>query len=110
MPFRIEVNRQGRNLGIRLGPDRSGPLNYLWTSRFEECDDPRRRNRPRRPAGSAEEGAVRGGKATIRRAMCTYRDGELIVKWDLDSQKPMKGAATRRIRGLISELVAEGLL
>ena len=23
-----------------------------------------------------------------------YRDGKLIVKWDLDNQKPMKGAAT----------------
>ena len=39
-----------------------------------------------------------------------YRDGTLIVKWDLDNQKPMKGAATRRILELISELEAEGLL
>ena len=39
-----------------------------------------------------------------------YRDGKLIVKWDLDNQKPMKGAATRRILELISELEAEGLL
>jgi hypothetical protein len=35
---------------------------------------------------------------------------QLIVKWDLDNQKPMKGAATRRILELISELEAEGLL
>jgi hypothetical protein len=33
----------------------------------------------------------------------------LIVKWDLDNQKPMKGAATRRILELINELKAEGL-
>lgn len=39
-----------------------------------------------------------------------YRDGKLIVKWDLDNQKPMTGAATRRILELISELEAEGLL
>jgi hypothetical protein len=51
------------------------------------------------------------GKAITRRGMCTfYRDGKLIVKWDLDNQKPMKGAATRRILALISELEAEGLL
>jgi hypothetical protein len=39
-----------------------------------------------------------------------YRDGTLIVKWDLDNQKPMKGAATRRIPELIRELEAERLL
>ena len=39
-----------------------------------------------------------------------YRDGTLIVKWDLDHQKAMKGAATRRILELIRELEAEGLL
>ena len=39
-----------------------------------------------------------------------YRDGTLIVKWDLDNQKPMRGAATRRILELIAELEAEGLL
>ena len=39
-----------------------------------------------------------------------YRDGKLIVKWDLDNQKAMKGAATRRILELIRELEAEGLL
>ena len=39
-----------------------------------------------------------------------YRDERLIVKWDLDNQKPMKGSATRRILALIAELEAEGLL
>ena len=39
-----------------------------------------------------------------------YRDGMLIVKVDLDNQKAMKGAATRRILELIRELEAEGLL
>jgi hypothetical protein len=39
-----------------------------------------------------------------------YRDGKLIVKWDLDNQKPMRGAATRRILTLISDLETEGLL
>jgi hypothetical protein len=39
-----------------------------------------------------------------------YRDGTLIVKWDLDNQKAMKGTATRRILELVRELEAEGLL
>ena len=39
-----------------------------------------------------------------------YRDGRLVVKWDLDHKLPMKGAASRRILALIAELEAEGLL
>ncbi|HQZ37421.1 MAG TPA: hypothetical protein PLH72_00175 [Vicinamibacterales bacterium] len=39
-----------------------------------------------------------------------YRAGRLVVKWDLGNQKPMKGAATRRILALIAALEAEGLL
>lgn len=39
-----------------------------------------------------------------------YRDGKLIVKWDLDNRTPMKGSVTRRILELIAGLEAEGLL
>ena len=39
-----------------------------------------------------------------------YRDGRLIVKWDLDNRIAMKGAATPRILKLIAELESEGLL
>jgi hypothetical protein len=39
-----------------------------------------------------------------------YRDGKLVVKWDLDHHKAMKGAATSRILQLIAELESEGLL
>jgi hypothetical protein len=39
-----------------------------------------------------------------------YRDGEFIVKWDLDSRKPMRGKATRRVRLLIEQLESEGVL
>jgi hypothetical protein len=39
-----------------------------------------------------------------------YRGGRLVVKWDLDNQKPMKGAATRRILELIAQLESERLL
>jgi len=39
-----------------------------------------------------------------------YRDGTLIVKWDLDNWQPMKGQATARIQRLIQELVQEGRL
>lgn len=39
-----------------------------------------------------------------------YRGGRLVVKWDLDNQKPMMGRATRRVLELIAELESEGLL
>ena len=39
-----------------------------------------------------------------------YRDGSLVVKWDLENQLPMKGEASRRIRSLIAELETEGLI
>lgn len=39
-----------------------------------------------------------------------YRDGVLVVKWDLDHRSPMAGRATRRLRGLIEELECERLL
>jgi len=39
-----------------------------------------------------------------------YRDGVLIVKWDLDLGQPMSGKVTRRVRILIEELEREGAL
>jgi hypothetical protein len=36
-----------------------------------------------------------------------YRDGKLIVKWDLDNRKPMKGFASARVLRLIQQLEAE---
>ena len=39
-----------------------------------------------------------------------YRDGTLVVKWDLDNWQPMKGNASARIRRLLGELVREGRL
>jgi hypothetical protein len=39
-----------------------------------------------------------------------YRDGVLVVKWDLDSWQPMKGEATNRIERLLRELIKEGKL
>ena len=39
-----------------------------------------------------------------------YRDGRLILKWDLDNHKSMAGRVTRRIRTLIEELEIEGVL
>lgn len=39
-----------------------------------------------------------------------YRDDELVVKWDLDNMKPMKGRATRRVIDLIVQLNTEGSL
>ena len=39
-----------------------------------------------------------------------YRDGKLIVKWDLDNSLAMKGKASRRVLKLIQELESEGVL
>jgi hypothetical protein len=39
-----------------------------------------------------------------------YRDGKLVLKWDLEHQKSMAGKSTRRILALISQLEAEGRL
>jgi hypothetical protein len=39
-----------------------------------------------------------------------YRDGTLVVKWDLERWQAMVGLASARIRKLLAELVEEGLL
>jgi len=39
-----------------------------------------------------------------------YRDGKLVVKWDLDNWQPMKGQASARIQRLLRALVEEGKL
>jgi hypothetical protein len=39
-----------------------------------------------------------------------YRGGRLVVKWDLDNKKPMKGIARKRIIELIEKLESEGWL
>jgi hypothetical protein len=39
-----------------------------------------------------------------------YREGRMVVKWDLDDRRVMKGSAPRRVIELIEELEAEGLL
>jgi hypothetical protein len=39
-----------------------------------------------------------------------YRDGRLVLKWDLENQKPMAGSPSRIVIALIRQLEAEGLL
>ena len=39
-----------------------------------------------------------------------YREGKLIVKWDLDNEKPMKGVGSAEVRRLIRALQSEGRL
>ena len=39
-----------------------------------------------------------------------YREGKLVVKWDLDNWQPMEGEASRQLLELITGLVSEGLL
>ena len=59
----------------------------------------------------------RGGFVFVRwkgdhlpRHVHVYRDGELIVKWDLENGKAMRGTASGRILALIAELESKGLL
>lgn len=46
----------------------------------------------------------------VPRHVHVYRDGILVVKWDLDTKQPMTGKATRRVRALIDALDSEGAL
>lgn len=39
-----------------------------------------------------------------------YKDGKLVVKWDLENSQPMKGRASARILRLIRELEEESAL
>jgi hypothetical protein len=39
-----------------------------------------------------------------------YKDGELVVKWNLDDWVAMEGEAPRRVIRLLTELVEEGSL
>jgi hypothetical protein len=39
-----------------------------------------------------------------------YRNGRLLVTWDLEAEQPMKGKMSRRIRELVDELQVEGRL
>lgn len=39
-----------------------------------------------------------------------YRDGALIVKWDLEHSCEMSGTADRRVRDVIEDLEKRGLL
>jgi hypothetical protein len=39
-----------------------------------------------------------------------YRDGKLVVKWNLEDHVPMKGRPTARVLQLIEELEAESVL
>lgn len=39
-----------------------------------------------------------------------YREGRLVVKWDIENAKPMKGKATKRVLKIIEKLQAEGQL
>lgn len=39
-----------------------------------------------------------------------YRDGKLVVKWNLERWEPMRGTAPARVVRLLRELVSEGRL
>jgi hypothetical protein len=44
------------------------------------------------------------------RHVYVYQHGRLVVKWDLENDSPMQGAASRKILRLIRELRQEGRL
>lgn len=61
-------------------------------------------------------GKIRRGKYVFRtsigdhrpRHVHVYKDSELVLKWDLESDEPMKGTPTARVLSLIRELKSEG--
>jgi hypothetical protein len=46
----------------------------------------------------------------LPRHVHVFRDGRLVLKWDLENKRLMMGRPTARIRRLIEDLEAEGLL
>jgi hypothetical protein len=42
------------------------------------------------------------------RHLHTYRDGNLVLKWDLDNKKSMKGRASPRVLRLVEALESQG--
>lgn len=46
----------------------------------------------------------------LPRHVHVFRDGRLVVKWDLENKKAMTGRATARILRVIDGLEAEGRL
>lgn len=39
-----------------------------------------------------------------------YRGGRLILKWDLDNQRPIAGKPSARVLELIRQIESEGLI
>jgi molybdopterin-guanine dinucleotide biosynthesis protein A len=59
----------------------------------------------------------RGGYIFVRwigdhspRHVHVYKDGKVVVKWDLEHWQAMHGAASARLRRILKELVEEGEL
>ena len=46
----------------------------------------------------------------LPRHVHVYQDGELVVKWDLDRDRPIYGTASRKVKETIRALRAEGQL
>jgi hypothetical protein len=46
----------------------------------------------------------------LPRHVHVYRDGKLVVKWDLENRVPIKVRATARVLRLIQDLEREGRL
>jgi hypothetical protein len=46
----------------------------------------------------------------LPRHVHVYRDGRLVLKWDLENGAAMKGMPTRRILAVLGELEREGKL
>ncbi len=51
------------------------------------------------------------GRGIMAPGTCTCtKDGKMILKWDLENSKAMRGRPTKRVLALIRELQAERLL
>jgi hypothetical protein len=82
-------------------PDTRGPVLRSVTARGS--------NKQWERSGEAASSSSRKGDHSPYHVH-VYRDGTLVVKWNLENDVAMKGKASRRILRLIAELREEGVL
>jgi hypothetical protein len=61
-------------------------------------------------SGETTTSSSPGSATTAPRHVHVYRDGKLVLKWNLDASVPMKGRPTGKLIRLIRSLRKDGLL
>lgn len=97
----VQIDAQQKHISVIQQPQNVRVILYSVTvgGSISHGQDPTRRLRIRDLKGDHSPYHVH-----------VYRDGTLVLKWDLENHLPMKGKPTSRILRLITELSEEGLL